>query len=112
MRNTYLDEDECKKKMEWLGGSTNQLRDPHPREKRKRLGFSLKEKEKEKEGKYDFQGQRDALAGRVTLLAGRSASFLEKSNLTQRPPDSIKVCRSCWAIDVARWASVTVPSNF
>ena len=56
MRNTFLYEDECKKKMEWLGGSTNQQRDPHPREKRKRLGFSLKEKEKEKYGKSDFLG--------------------------------------------------------
>ena len=109
MRNTYLDEDECKKKVEWQEGSTNQLRDLHSREKRKRLGFSLKEKEKEKEGKSGFQGQRDTLAGRVTLLAGRAASF---TDLTQRPPDSIKVCRSRWAIDAARWASVPVPSNF
>jgi len=49
MRNTYLDENECKKKMEWQGVSTHKSSATHTKgEKRKRLGFFKREKERKR----------------------------------------------------------------
>jgi len=48
MRNTYLEEDECKKKKEWQGGSTQVERNSHTRKTRKTTRVNVKEKEDEK----------------------------------------------------------------
>jgi len=54
MRNNYLDEDECKKNMEWQGVSTQEQRDLHPRGEEKTARVFRKRKRKKKRGNMRF----------------------------------------------------------